>query len=43
MVQTRTERVSKLDEVKILRDYSIPSDHVIKHKRPDLTVLEKEK
>ena len=38
------EKVIESDtEVKILWDFSIQTDHVIEHRRPDLVVLDKEK
>ena len=37
------EKVIESDKVKILWDFSIQTDHVIEHRRPDLVVLDKEK
>ena len=33
------EKVTETDQVKILWDFNIQTDHVIKHRRPDIVVL----
>ncbi len=37
------EKVVETDQVKILWDFNIQTDHVIEHRRPDVVVLDKTK